>query len=186
MRLSLHPLCRHMEACLKDKGFFHLSSLRKTYMPASALFLISLLAFSEISKADLLKLQDLNFGNLMILDNKEPHSFTLKADGTTEPSEYIFLMDSYANETGKPTPGKFKIDALPEHSQISVKAENIKLEAETSDNYFLVKDIVISTAQTDENGEVLFFLGGTLETSGNGIPYAEDIYSGLMPLTVSY
>ncbi len=150
-------------------------------------FLAGFILTVSPARSDIVKLQDLNFGNLIILDNKEIHSFTLKPDGETVASEHIFLMDTYGEEeNSKPRPAKFKIDALPEHSQISVKADNIKLEAQLSENYFLVKDIVISTAQTDKNGNLEFFLGGTLETSGNGMTYAEDVYSGTMPLTISY
>lgn len=138
------------------------------------------------ARADILKLQDLHFGNLIILNNSEPHIFVLNADGTTTPSEHIFVMDTYQGDGAKPAPARFKIDALKEHSQISVVAENIKLEAHSSDNYFWVKDIVVSDTHTDEQGDMSFSMGATLETSGNGMAYAEDVYEGVLPITVSY
>ncbi len=143
---------------------------------------LAVLVWPLTAHANLIELQPFFFGDIIIVNNDSVHEYTVDISGNAVTSEHIFLM----NEDQKPQPARFKLDSLPEFSEISVRVAETRLEAGNSDNYFTLDNIETVVTYAPEGSSIDITIGATLKTSGNGMSYAGDVYSGFLPISVDY
>jgi hypothetical protein len=79
---------------------------------------------------------------------------------------------------------------FPPFSPVSISIPDTTLTRNNSGvgNSFTISNFTFSPDNliSDANGEVVFELGATIATSGNGQMYTDDDYAGEMSVTVNY
>lgn len=133
--------------------------------------------------ADIFFEQELSFGRFAISDNASVHRLTIAPTGATTHDVAIKpILDGRQ--------AVIRVTDFPPFSPVSISIPDTTLTRNNSGvgNSFTISNFTFSPDNliSDANGEVVFELGATIATSGNGQMYTDDDYAGEMSVTVNY
>lgn len=142
------------------------------------------LAFaSQESKADLLVLDEFDFGTLVILNNSAPFTYRVDSDNNTTYNPSAFLPLSPPNRAS------INVSNGPPNTafSVSVSAAPVLLNG-AGPQFFTVTNVVTNpvTPFTNGSGSLNVRFDSTLRTSGDGTPYPNGNYTGNILITVDY
>ena len=140
-------------------------------------------AVAAQAQADIFFEQELSFGRFALSDNTAVHQLTISPSGAS----------SYSPAFKPILEGRqavIRVTDFPPFSPVSIDIPDTTLTRNNSGvgNSFSITNFTFSPEDlvTDNNGEIVFELGATISTSGNGQMYTDDDYAGEMNVTVNY
>lgn len=148
------------------------------YAAVSPIFLLSCFAFSF----DFITDNELSFGLLAIPKNNNISSVIVTRSGRTSSTGSIFIL-----EPG--TPGEHTITGLAPYTYVNL---SVSTPVEPIDTYsgptLRITAIEMQSAgNANANGELSFFMGATLSTSGDGNAYLSGAtYNFRIPIEITF
>jgi len=140
---------------------------------------ISSYAFAAITQVD-----KLSFGTIVVLDNTATSEITVDVEGRVILTNQIRVID-----LGHPA--YFILSDYTIYTQLFTVASVLNAETASYNNnsqqFTLINVTTAPSVTTNATGMAEVIIGGTLQTSGNGInQYYDDTYTATIQLTVSY
>lgn len=150
------------------------------YLSASRLTKLLLacyiLLFSNVFAAQIIQVQPLNFGKVIILDNSYPSSIRIEPSGTVRKHDSFIIKE-------EPKPALFYFSQLPPHTNFSVKIDEnndgitkFSEHGKATALFTISPFFSVANYRTDDSGEAEVYMGGVLQTSGNGQLYHDGTY----------
>ena len=131
--------------------------------------------------ATLTVITDLSFGSFGLMDNSTPQTIIVTpASGVTYG---IKVVDG-------PTPpeaGEYLLEGLTPDTLLDVSIDDMALSPGGGGSPdFAIGSFTTNTPTTDSSGNATLLVGATLTTSGTGVHYESDQYSGTMNITIIF
>lgn len=152
----------------------------------SLLFAVSILApgffVSNAGRAQIVQQLELfSFGTIAIRTNAAKERLVLNLDGSFSATRNILVVEA-------PRRAEFLISGLQPSTSLSLSIAPIQLseDGHGTGKTFNVGFVYLSDISSDPTGSVTVFIGGTLETSGDGTAYSDLQYGGTASLIVNY
>lgn len=137
-----------------------------------------LLSASFFANSGLEEIQPLSFGTIVVLSNSQVESYVISKEGNVQLSSNLLQV----------TPGQrglYRVFNITPNTNVILSTQILDGEfvsSELNTERFTFTSINTATVyRTDENGEVIIPVGGTLSTSGNG-----NLVYGNSALTADY
>lgn len=143
-----------------------------------ACLILTLSLLSIPSSADVISLTKLRFGKFIVAENNNKQSVTVNLDGSYNFSSSLIMIDP-------PQRGEYQIHDLAPNSTLHLDVSQIQPLSATG-NFFILKNFENFHTNSDNNGVANLILGATAESSGNGLPYRDQTYSGTIQILISY
>jgi len=135
-------------------------------------------------KADIELVSQLDFGTIAILDNSQVETYRLYDDGRVRTTDNILIVKAGS-------PAVIRVFDLAPNTPIVVTnliTDNTFRSGEPGTNTLELTELSSSILlNTDEAGEVIFSLGGTLVTNGNStLQYGNSFLLARFNVTIDY
>jgi len=148
-----------------------------------ALLLLLFFAPHAQLHADNTIIAPLNFGKIIIADNKAISSLKILPDGGCYVNGNILIIEECS-------PAEIYFYNFPPNTQLyfttTISNEDIQ-SADTGSAKFRLSEVTSEQHKvTNENGEVTLYIGGTLTTTGVGNGYRDSSYQGHYRVSVNY
>ena len=144
------------------------------------LFLLFILHTADC-RAAVIEIQPLDFGRWLVAGNNGVQNITLQTDSSYSNSAGIIMLSP-------PQAGIFLISGLP-ISQIisSVTITMTQAMSSGAGEVFTMDNFTYDAPpSTDGSGEATITIGARARTSGNGNPYANDVFNGDLEITFNF
>jgi hypothetical protein len=146
----------------------------------AAIFVI-LLCLQKAAFADVTVIQELDFGQFIVKNNDAQHDITINPGGV-----YSFSGAGLV-EISPPEDGIYDIDGLPPNSVItSINITQLNPLQGVTGEVFQMVNMQSSFSSTNGSGVARIGIGGTARTSGNGNPYADQTYNGILQIQINF
>ncbi len=142
------------------------------------LFLIALGAVSP-ALAAVAVVQALQFGEFIVRNNDAMHTITINTDGS-------FNFSPGFVEIVSPQEGIYDISGLPPSMAIASIVVTQLQPLTGAGNIFNMNAFQTAFTGTDAFGVARVTLGATVETTGTGVPYSNQTYSGQLQLQINF
>ncbi len=143
-----------------------------------AIFLAAPFSYAAVSVE-----QPFVFGDYIVKNNNAVYDVTVNTDGSHsyDGAGFIEIIDTAA-------PGIYNIDSLPVSTAIiSVTVSQISpLTGASGPNFPFSAFQETHPPTTDGLGVARITIGATVSTSGSGIAYIDDTYSGTIQITINF
>ena len=131
--------------------------------------------------ADVTVIQALDFGEFIVKNNDAQHDITINPGGVYSYSGAGLV------EISPPDDGVYDIDGLPPNSVItSINITQLNPLQGGTGEVFQMVNMQSSFSSTDGSGVARIGIGGTARTSGNGNPYADQTYNGILQIQINF
>lgn len=144
------------------------------------IFLVPAFLNSREAVAGVSVVQALHFGSFVVKSNDAQYDIVVNTDGS-----YSFDPDGYI-EISPPQEGVFDIDGLPTNSVINSVVITQTTPLSGIGGSFQMLDFQELHTNTDGLGVATITIGATARSSGSGIAYADDTYSGELLVEINF
>lgn len=132
---------------------------------------------------ELTALQELDFGTIAVRDNAGVAAVKVSARGAPAYSGGVVFIAA-------PTPGHYRVSGLPPFVTLTPRlpATQAALPAQIGGPVLTLTQAVFQPTEprTNAEGEVEFQLGASMQTSGDGQPYADGVYHAFPALELDF
>lgn len=166
------------------------------YVLGKSFLLYCALLLPNVAQAqDITQNQALNFGVFAVANNTTASSIVVTPDNETYADQGIVIgqdgQRGYYTLTGLPPNVSFflGVEVPNPPSEGGVVLDDATSASSGSGPSFTLEDLTISNGgvlQSDNQGDAVLFIGGTLKTTGTGQGYTGGVYSGTYNLTIYY
>lgn len=140
-----------------------------------------LTAISATASAGVTIIQAISFGSFVVKNNDAQHTITINPNGA-----YSFDAAGFL-EISAPQEGIYDIDGLTPNTAItSVTLTQNQPLAGSGPNFQIINLQETHTASTDASGVARINIGGTAQTSGGGIAYPDQTYTGKIDIQINF
>ncbi len=142
---------------------------------------IGLVLASSASAQIITLQQQFSFGTIAMRSNNAKERLVLNLNGTYSETANILVISA-------PQRAEFLATGFQPSTALSLSIQPIELseDGQGTGKKFNVGFVYSPNISTDPTGSVTIFIGGTLETSGDGTPYDDRQYAGTASLIVNY
>ena len=134
--------------------------------------------------AGITTIQALSFGEWIVKNNDAVHSITVNLSGPA------FTFDSAGFIIINPTAqlGIYDLDGMPPNMAISsvVITQITPLSGPSGPNFQMNSFQESNPGTTDGSGVARIRVGGTAQTSGSGVPYVDQTYTGTLQIQINF
>jgi hypothetical protein len=125
--------------------------------------------------------QQFSFGTIAMRSNGSKERLVLNLNGSYSATSNIIVITA-------PQRAEFLATGFQPSTALSLSIQPIELseDGQGTGKKFSVGFVYSPNISTDPTGSVTIFIGGTLETSGDGTPYDDRQYAGTASLIVNY
>lgn len=125
--------------------------------------------------------QQFSFGTIAMRSNSAQERLVLNLNGTYSETANILVISA-------PQRAEFLATGFQPSTALSLSILPIELseDGQGTGKKFSVGFVYSPNISTDPTGSVTIFIGGTLQTSGDGTPYDDRQYAGTASLMVNY
>ncbi len=124
-------------------------------------------------------IQALQFGEVISRNNNATHSITINTDGS-------YSLSGGFIEIAAPQEGIYDIDSLTPSTAIASIVVTQLQPLTASGEVFNMDNFTTTFGSTDAGGVARVTLGARAQTTGTGISYANQTYSGQVQLVISF
>ena len=144
-------------------------------------FFVGFLISSPTQAQTINIIQDINFGEAVVMDNSMQHEIVVDSNGS-------FSIDPAFSVVTNPSEGEYLVTGLPALQPIISVTVTIDQQLIGVGEDFIIDNFDIDAPAVSDNfGELPIRIGARLRTSGSGIPYqASTGFASSMTLTVNY
>jgi len=134
--------------------------------------------FISVANAQVIELQQLQFGEWVVTDNATQQTVTVNPDGSSSYSSGLIMLQS-------PQHGIYRIEGLPPFSTI-IGFDIVMTQAMDGPGAptFSMDSFQTSADPVDGNGETILRLGATARTTGDGQGYPDGTYDGELTIDI--
>ncbi len=155
----------------------------RTILPSFVILVVATaLLFSGAAVAQIISLQQpFTFGTIALRSNAAKERLALNLNGTYSTTSNLLVIAG-------PQRAEFLATGFQPSTAMSLSILPIQLseDGQGTGKKFNVGFVYAADISTDPTGSATIFIGGTLETSGDGIPYDDRQYAGTASLIVNY
>ncbi len=126
--------------------------------------------------------QDLSFGRFGLRNNDAQHTIIIDPNTGNYVADPAFIIGD------APQRGEYILDALTPNTALGVTIDDgeLTLNDTGTGQEMEIIDITHNNPITDNNGDAMLYLGGTLRLNGNGSYYPSGPYSDGVDLTIVF
>ncbi len=127
------------------------------------------------------ELEPLSFGTFVVTSNAAASTLTVPLNGAVSSTGNLIVL----------VPGnraRYRVGGLPGNTIVGIDINSLPLFGATVPASQFCQITAFShplTVTTNASGEAIFFVGATLSTSGNGVPYTDNTYTGMIDITAT-
>lgn len=133
------------------------------------------------SYAGVTTVQALNFGEFLSYNNDSQYDITINTNGS-----YSFDSGGFV-EIAAPQEGIYDLDGMAINTAItSVTVTQSSAISFGVGSFQMINFQEIHSGSTDGGGVARVTVGATARTTGNGAPYADNVYSGVVNIQINF
>jgi hypothetical protein len=150
-----------------------------SYKTLIAMVFLLHVAFIATAQAQVIELQQLQFGEWVVTDNATEQTVTVNTDGSSSNSSGLIMLQS-------PQEGVYRIEGLLPFSTI-IGFDIVMTEPMDGPGVptFSMDSFQTSADPVDGNGETILRLGATARTTGDGQGYPDGTYNGELTIDIN-